>query len=473
MSFNLVRNSRVFFTTNVNQFGIVQTTGLLPANTFELQVLDGFSFSQNTQSETVTLNEAGDTPVRGQRSFNTSLDPVDFSFSTYLRPRLDGGVVTAEESVLWNAVAGSAAIGSAALTGGVFVDITRANTSTALATISLMGLTSTDLVVGGIYTVGGITGTYADEWTTPVRIVAIDLANDIIDVEYLTAPSVAAGLTVTTATSFSLDTGAWSSNANSAIAHFGNSNKHQLQTFGMIFIVDGISYAVDNCAVDQASIDFGLDAIAMVAWTGKGTQLRNLAATTVTTGATPTFTGGLTGTAAGKNTTAPYIANKLSTMKLISNIGGISGTEYSIAITGGNLTIANNLTYLTPANLGIVNVPITYFTGTRAISGNVTAYLRGGSGNPTSKLLGDMLAASASATDPKFYIQLEVGGRTNPVRVELEMNAAMLTIPTVNVEQVISTQINFTAQGHTSAFASAADYDISNTNELLVRYYAA
>jgi hypothetical protein len=211
----------------------------------------------------------------------------------------------------------------------------------------------------------------------------------------------------------------------------------------------------------------------MVAWIGKGTQLRNLAATTVTTGATPAFTGGLTGTATGKNTTAPYIANKLSTMKLISNIGGISGTEYSIAITGGNLTVANNLTYLTPANLGIVNVPITYFTGTRAISGNVTAYLRGGSGNPTSKLLGDMLAASASATDPKFYIQLEVGGRTNTVRVELEMNAAMLTIPTVNVEQVISTQINFTAQGHTSAFASASDYDISNTNELLVRYYAA
>jgi hypothetical protein len=84
-----------------------------------------------------------------------------------------------------------------------------------------------------------------------------------------------------------------------------------------------------------------------------------------------------------------------------------------------------------------------------------------------------MLATSATATDPKFFIQLEVGGSTNAVRVEMEMNAAMLTIPTVNVEQVVSTQINFTAQGHTAAFASAADYDIANTNELLVRYYSA
>jgi len=41
-------------------------------------------FSQNTSVDTVTLNEAGAAPVRGQRSFNTALEPVDFSFSTYI-----------------------------------------------------------------------------------------------------------------------------------------------------------------------------------------------------------------------------------------------------------------------------------------------------------------------------------------------------------------------------------------------------
>ena len=74
MSFNLIRNSRVFFTTNVNSSGTVLLTGLTKTNTFELQVQDGFSFSQNTTQETVTVNEAGATPVRGQRSFNTSLE---------------------------------------------------------------------------------------------------------------------------------------------------------------------------------------------------------------------------------------------------------------------------------------------------------------------------------------------------------------------------------------------------------------
>ena len=79
MSFNLIRNSRVFFTTNVNaETGVVAASGFLPANTREIQVLDGFSFSQNTTAETVTLNEAGAAPVRGQRSFNTALEPVDF-----------------------------------------------------------------------------------------------------------------------------------------------------------------------------------------------------------------------------------------------------------------------------------------------------------------------------------------------------------------------------------------------------------
>ena len=469
MSFNLVRNSRVFFTTNVNSSGIVQTTGLTGSNTYELQVLDGFSFSQNTQSETVTLNEAGEAPVRGQRSFNTSLDPVDFTFSTYMRPRVDGGVVTAEERVLWNAIAGAGALGNATLTGGTFADITRGTTTDSTAVITMTGLSATTLVIGGVYTISGITGAYADEWNQAVRVTAIDLGTDAITVSYLTAPSVAAGLTVSTATSFAIATGSWASNANSALVHFGGSNKHQLQTFGMVFVVDGIAYAVDNAAMDQASIDFGLDAIAMVAWTGKGTQLRQLAATTVTTGATPTFSGGLTGTATGKNTTAPYIANKLSTMKLISNIGGVAGTAYNVAITGGNLTIANNLTYLTPANLGTVNVPITYFTGTRAISGNVTAYLRGGSGN-TATLLSNMLSNAATSVDPKYYVQIEVGGAANAVHVELEMNSAMLTIPTVNVEQVVSTQITFTAQG---AAADFSDYDIANTNELNIRYYAA
>ncbi len=374
MSFNLIRNSRVFFTTNVNaETGVVAASGFLPANTREIQVLDGFSFSQNTTAETVTLNEAGAAPVRGQRSFNTALEPVDFSMSTYMRPADDGVNITAEESVLWNA------------------------------------LFATDPI-------GGTNAAWA-EGTTNCTLVA------------------------------------------------GNSQSHQLQKFGLIIVIDGVSYIIDNCALDSATIDFGLDAIAMVAWAGKGSILRQVAGLTATTGATVTLGGGtLAGTAKGKNTTAPFIANKLTTLTLKKEIDG-TGATFNVAVTGGSLTIANNLTYLTPANLGVVNRPFTYFTGTRAISGSLNCYLRAGSSN-SSGLLADLLAGSTTDVDPAFFVQFEVGGATNATRVEFEMPAAVLTIPTVTTEQVVSTTISFTAQG-----SATGAFDIGEANELEVRYF--
>ena len=374
MSFNLIRNSRVFFTTNVDpNTGKVLTTGFLPANTFEIQVQDGFSFSQNTTNETVTLNEAGATPVRGQRSFNTALEAADFSFSTYIRPA-DGGVnITAEESVLWNAMFGTTTIGGAGA--------------------------------------------------------------------------------------------AWSEDVAAATVVVTNSQAHQLQKFGLLILTDSTTFIIDACALDTATIDFGLDAIATIAWAGKGGVLRQ-ASVTATTGATPTFGGALTGTAKGKNTTAPYIANKLSTLTVKSGING-TGTVYNVALTGGSITISNNLSYLTPANLGVVNKPVTYFTGTRAISGSINAYLRSGATN-TAGLMADMLAGSDSDVDPEFYIQIELGGAASATRVEIEMPAAVLSIPAVNTEQVVSTTINFTAQG-----SNTGAFDIGASNEMEVRYYTA
>lgn len=111
-TFNLVRNSKVFFTTNVDaSTGVIQSTGFTADNTQELQVLDGFTFSQGSNADTVTISEAGSTPVRGQRSFNTSLGQVDFSFSTYIRP-YKATTVKAEEAPLWNALFGSVAQGT-------------------------------------------------------------------------------------------------------------------------------------------------------------------------------------------------------------------------------------------------------------------------------------------------------------------------------------------------------------------------
>lgn len=473
MSFNLVRNSRVFFTTNVDAVtGVVGSTGFSSTNTYEIQVLDGFTFSQNTNAETVTLSEAGDSPVRGQRSFNTSLAPVDFSMSTYVRPYLDTTEVKAEEAVLWNALLSDQKVGTKFTVGGV-TGATYSNT-TGEVTIAGTALTgTTGLAVGDKVTIAGLTGTGATSANSPGAVTAV--SGTAIKVKLDRAPSTA--LVLTAPSTLYLHESAWVPQANYSIASAAVSDKNQLLKFGMIFVVDGVVYVVDNCALNQATIDFGLDAISTVAWTGQGTRLRQAGTTTFSTGTTVTITdasgdsSGLGGTAAGKITTANYITNKLSTVTLTSGINGVDGQDYAVALTGGSITINNNISYLTPANLGVVNLPITYFTATRAITGTLNAYLRTGAGtNGTGALLNDLLANASTAIDPKFALNIAIGGHTNSVRVELDMSGAMISIPTVDVQQVVSTAINFTAQGHN---VIDEDYDIAAPNELLVRYYSA
>ncbi len=486
-SFNLVRNTRVFFTTNVDATsGVIPSSGatITPTNTFELQVLDGFSFTQGTQQASIQINEAGSTPVRGQRAFNTQLDPVDFSFSTYIRPQFNSGSIISEEQVLWNALLSAATLDVTPTATLTTTALTRGSATTNQATIACtaFNFTGAGIAVGDVLSLGGLpaTVTNAQQWVGPVRLVSLSpnaTAATSVVVDYLTAPSAAAGATATVApTTIKLAKGAYIQQVSSVTTpafaqfHTGASNRNQLQKFGMYFVVDNQMYAVDNCALDQATIDFGLDGIATVSWSGKGTALRQLPSTAVISTANPAVfsgTGNATGTASTKVTTAPYITNKLSTMTLQGGIQG-GGTSYTIAITGGSLTIANNINYIVPANLGVVNQAIGYFTGARSITGTVTAYLRTGSGN-SAQVLSDILTANAAET--KFKTQVEVGGASNGVHVDFRMNGTVLQVPTVETGDVMSTTINFTAQGYDPLLATNT-YDLEQTNDLSIYYYA-
>jgi hypothetical protein len=379
MAINLLRNANVFFTTAVNATtGNVDVSAITTSNTQQIQVLDGFTFSQTFTTENVTLNEAGATPSRGQRGFITAQEPVQFSMSTYIRPKNGTTNVEAEESVLWNAFCSADAIGTA--TSG---------------------------------------------WD---------------------AGTIAAGSTVV----------------------MTGSNKHQLQKFGLIIILDKVTYVLNNCVLDTATIDFGLDALATIAWTGNASTVsRDEDATLSGLGtATVTITGLHTAavSAAGKITDANYIANKLSTVSITAGIGG-GGTSYVVPITGGSIALSNNVTYLTPANLGIINQPVTYFTGTRDVSGNVTAYLRSGETNDTSDLMATLMA-NTSDVSPAYQIVIKIGGATGP-RVEMTMPAAMITVPTIDVQQIVSTTINFVAQPKAAA---SAEFDITQANEISLLY---
>lgn len=485
MALNLVRNSKVYFTTNLDSNNRVASTGFTPSNTQEIQVLDGFTFSQGSNSEVVTIMEGGATPTRGQRAFNTSLAPVDFAFSTYLRPRNATTSITAEESVLWNALLSDQPI-PAALTNitGVSAVTYAFNNTTGVGTVTITGTAMATLpAVGDVVTLAGIATTTPAGFQDRINTAGTVLTSSATSITIkLASPFTTAitATTLTTANTVRFSRSAWVpvSSTYSYISTAG-SEKHQLQRFGMIFIVDQVAYAVDNAAMGEVTVDFGLEAITTGAWKGQGTTLRQLG-TGVTANA-GTFGNGLTGTYAQKVTDAGYITNKLSTVGLtlvnsLRNTAGVAqgtaGDSYTIPLTGGSITISNNITYLTPANLGVVNLPVAYYTGARSVTGTITAYLRTGGVRDTGELLADMLNAASATIEPMTALSISMGGASIP-RVVFDMPSTVIQVPTINVQQVVTTEIKFTAQSMVpNTTADSNIYDLTELNEISIRYFA-
>jgi hypothetical protein len=388
---NLIRDARVFFTTNVNAVTGKVSTGAgdspNPAfsvtNLFELQTLDGLTFSQSTGTETVTMNEAGDAPVRGQRVYNTSIEPANFSFSTYLRPAIISTATDCEEAMLWNALASDKKVGDP-----------------------------------------------GDAWTPG------------------TPGSAKAKLV------------------------FTNSDKNQLQKFGIIICMKANTIVMNNACLESATIDFGIDAIATVAWAGMATEIEYRDAVVFGTltgssgGSQALTSGGLgVGAARFKITDGKYLANKLSIAKITYPVGG--STVYTIPITGGNIGVTNNTTYLTPATIGIVNKPLTSFTGARAFSGNLTAYLRASAGETgeTGDLVQALTTAAANTDQLVAKVEVSMGAASTSnlaPHVVFTASTALLSIPDVNTDQIVGVTLNFTPHGST---------DITDTNELEIEYF--
>jgi len=517
MSFNLIRNSRVFFTTAVGSTsGQVNLTGsaiasgvhaasaMTSSNTWELQVLDGFGFSQNTTSETVTLNESGATPVRGQRTFNTQLDPVDFNMTTYMRPYKSSTTTKAEESVLWNALFSAGTIGGAtgAWKDGTYdnpaevtldnsdkhqlqkfgliivmdstafvIDDCVLNTATvdfgidAIASVQWAGQAkSIRQVTAPTFSGTDMTGTIVGAFTAKVTTAPF-IANklSVCSVEAQISPGSVGSVTVTAGSGYTsaptvafaepFTATAFSSGGtvalNSYISSAGNYYK-------VIDVTGTAPYTLGASAPTHLS---GVETSneAELEWVGR-----------IATG-TATISGGGVAGVAITDSGAGYTSAPAITLSGGGGSGGAAtatlSSSYSVPLTGGNLTISNNISYLTPAILGTVNQPATYFTGTRAVSGSLTAYLRTGTG--TGSLMSALLASKDTDVAPAYNINIKVGGTTGTY-VEFDIPAGVLQIPTIATEQVVSTTINFTAAGST-----AGSFDIAKANELNIKYYAS
>ena len=371
---------------------------------FEIPVLDGFSFSQATNSSEVTLSEMESTAGvsrRGRKMFNDSMAPAEWSFSTYVRPFLstvdavtvptglgwdgDSASVHAVEEVLWAAL-----VGTAAFTEG-----------TASADAS-----------------------WADNITY----------NTTADASFDT----------TTTERMKID--------------FLGSNKSSLKELEIFFIMGSGTYnagthqvyKLSKAVVNSATVDFDIDGIATINWSGFASNITD-------EGSQPTVT-----VAEGLSATNNFIRNRLTTLAVKNAAGSPFAATYTLTLTGGSVSFENNITYLTPDTIGEVNSPIGHVTGTRTIGGNFTCYLSNSSAG-SSDLFEDLASATTTVTND-FDLTFHIGGTppasTIAPHMSINLPNCHLEIPSHSIEDVISIETTF----------SALPTDIAGADEAVIVY---
>ena len=372
------------------------------ANCFRIGVLDGYSFSQGSDSTDVTISEAGSAPNRGSKRFNDSLPPAEWSFGTYVRPFVHGaasfradGTHDCCENILWSALAGT-------------------------------GLPN-----------------------------ASDTSGSAVE--------------VTTGSQFG------------SLCKFDQSDVHELMKLSIYFALENTTYRLNEAQINQAEIDFSIDGIAQITWSGNATTIdqveealedpskfiiQGTSAGSPTSNNTDTYAETYNYADTTGPSDADYLRNKLSSLYLDADAqgggsasNGLDNRTYDINITGGSLTIANNVTYVTPETIGVVDKPIGSFTGARLISGSLTMYLDTKS-NGSNQLLTDLAAATDLVTNVfDMRIFMGVSGTVDTdgegmeaddfsaPGVEFNMPKAHLTVPTVEVGDLISASVEFAAHG--------------------------
>ena len=365
-----------------------------PSMYFELPVLDGFSFSQAMNTSEIMLNEAQNTSGasrRGRAMFNDSFAPVEWSFSTYMSPFTHNAAGTIDGVTIGSAIGTTGAAHA--------TDNTVCEVSSCLWAM-FFGQTVND----------GLT-----EGTTNLAIAqgnANKATVGIFDLYFVLGASQA-------------------SNRNYQVGATASSQ---------------MIYKIEACSVSEASFDFDLDGIATVNWSGNGKIITDTGSNFNRQGQTDTVYEGVANTSG-------FIRNRVSDLTITGDPSG-STIEYETTLTGGNITMSNNLTYLTPETLGVVNQPLGHVTGSKSIGGNFTCYLDSDTGNSTAEFYEDLVEATTDIQN-SFSLTFDIGATAKPY-CKIEMPTCHLEVPTHSIEEVISMETNF----------HALPTNFDNTNEI-------
>ena len=200
---------------------------------WEIPVLDGYSFSQTTNTSEITLAEMESTSGisrRGRRMFTDSLAPAEWSFSTYIRP--------------FTSKAGSA---------------TPAGTVAA----------SNAAEVHAVEEVFWAAMFGADTWTNGSGFTRA------------TNPAVTNGYVITPAST-------------SSVISIAESNRAAMTGFTIFFMIDTATsnplvYRLPESVVNEVSVDFDVDGIATLNWSGMAKEIQDISGNVITGTSAPTY----------------------------------------------------------------------------------------------------------------------------------------------------------------------------------------
>jgi len=249
---------------------------------------------------------------------------------------------------------------------------------------------------------------------------------------------------------------------NTTTIDFGNSDVPRAsENFELIFQIEEgdkpsaagrfSTYTITKPVITECTIDFDLEGLATYTWTGQGATLVNLEAqNAISASAATTINEAID--------SANFIQNKLSSVA-ITPPSALNSAAYDVVLTGGSITLSNNVTYLTPDEIGRVNNPFTHFLGALGVSGNITAYVEKGD-NKSSDLFRDLSTSTDRTQDVDLAITI---GSSSSEHVIFNIDNAHLDLPTTNIEDVISVDIPFVGLSSNIATATIPSLSVVYT----------
>ena len=426
---------------------------------YKIPVLEGFSFSQTTNSSEVTLTEMESTAGvsrRGRRVFNDSLAPAEWSFSTYVRPFLSNGsasgnhsaaVMHAVEEVLWNGLLARGAPNELVTT---VVDGTVTAGGTGYSSVPTVAFSG-----------GGGSGAAATAVLTSQVVTSITMTN--LGTGYTSVPTIAfsggSGSGAAATAVLGKADAITAQTTGTMTMNTVQSDVASLNTMTMEFqFASGFVYILDNAVVNSANISFDVDGIATIEWSGFASTVKEK--TTANGYASANITAATIEEGQRTADTGNFIRNRLSTLTVdASATDGMEDSDYSLTLTGGNISIDNGVTFLTPDTLGSVNTPLAHVTGTRNVSGAFTCYLATGT-RASRNFFDDFVSADTLANVTNDVdLTFNIGGSTNTPRAVFNLTQAHVEVPSHSIDEVLSLETSF--HGVPSTLDAADDMTIN------------